>query len=89
MQIAEQEWEEIYKLHMNKNSMGNENTRGRKILGVIGCHSACENVMLISCGHEKREINFPVSLFSFVIEHQAGFMCHWAPIFSTLVHTFS
>lgn len=63
MQIAEQEYEKFYRLHMNENSVGNKKRVCRKILGVIGCHSACENAVIISCGQEEREMNFPVYLY--------------------------
>lgn len=64
MQIAEQEYEKLYRWHMNENCIGNKKRICRKILHVIGCHSTCENAMVISCGQEEREINFPVPLCS-------------------------
>lgn len=62
MQIAEQEYEKFYRLHMNENCIGNKKRICRRILGVIGCCSACENAMIISSGQKEREVNFPVSL---------------------------
>lgn len=61
-QIAEQEYEKFYKLHINENCIGNTKRICRKTLGVICSHNAYENAT-ISCGQEERKMNLPVSLY--------------------------
>lgn len=63
MQTTEQEYEKFYRLHMNENFISNKKRICRKILAIFGCHSICQNAMIISCGEEEREMNFPVSLY--------------------------